>query len=120
MTKLLKLSINTIDKIDQVCYTQIKLENKTNILTNKIKTKTNQKQKGTKMAEKLNIPTHVVNSDWKDDIDVDYAIYGDNEREERNYISPEKVDDSTKNKIAAIKRRNIKLGKTAMLFSSKI
>ena len=28
------LSINTIDKITHVCYTQNKLENKTNILTN--------------------------------------------------------------------------------------
>lgn len=33
-------SIKGIDKIDHLCYTQIKLENKINILTNK-KTKTN-------------------------------------------------------------------------------
>ena len=37
-------SINTIDKIANVCYTQIKLEHKTNILTNKTKTNKNKKE----------------------------------------------------------------------------
>ena len=34
LTKPSKLSITAIDKISQVCYTEDKLENKTNILTN--------------------------------------------------------------------------------------
>ena len=32
------------------------------------------------MAETLKLPNAVVDSDWKDDVDVDYAIYGGNER----------------------------------------
>jgi len=39
------LSINTIDKITHVCYTQDKLENKIKILTNKNK---NQQKRKTK------------------------------------------------------------------------
>ena len=39
-----KFSIKSIDKIAQVCYTEIKLENKTNILTNN-----KHKQRKTKM-----------------------------------------------------------------------
>ncbi|MBR3252767.1 hypothetical protein IKF84_01715 [Candidatus Saccharibacteria bacterium] len=39
----------------------------------------------------LNIPNKVVNSEWRDDIDVDYAIYGDNEKQEGEYISPKTV-----------------------------
>ena len=37
LTKSSKISINTIDFFRKVCYTEIKLENKTNILTNKPK-----------------------------------------------------------------------------------
>ncbi|MBQ3440979.1 hypothetical protein IJG27_01545 [Candidatus Saccharibacteria bacterium] len=33
----------------------------------------------------------VVDSEWRDDIDVDYAIYGDDEKQEGEYVSPEKV-----------------------------
>ena len=60
------------------------------------------------MAEKLhtktlNIPSEVVDSDWRDDIDTDYAtredvisspdfeIYGNNEKKEGEYISPKSV-----------------------------
>ena len=59
------------------------------------------------MAEKLNIPKRVVDSNWKDDVDVDYAIYGDDEREEREYISPTEV---SKESIDKIKKRNLKIG----------
>ncbi len=68
------------------------------------------------MAEKLNIPGQVVKSDWKDDVDVDYAIYGDNEKQEREYISPDEV---SKESIAMIKKRSQKLGRAALLFTSK-
>lgn len=71
------------------------------------------------MAETINLPKQVINSNWKDDVDVDYAIYGDTEKEEREYISPKSVDRETRSKIEAIKKRNIKLGHTAMLFGIK-
>ena len=67
------------------------------------------------MAEKLggsawNIPNNgkVVDSDWKDDIDVEFATYG-NEKEEKEYISPDKV--VTKNEQKRIDRiKNKKIG----------
>lgn len=64
------------------------------------------------MAEKLktqtlNIPDKVVDSNWKDDIDVDYAIYGGSEKKEGQYISPESVDKETQNKINRIKAKKI-------------
>ena len=60
------------------------------------------------MAEKLNIPKRVVDSDWKDDVDIDYATYGD-EKAEREYISPTEV---SKESISMIKKR--KLGHNAL------
>lgn len=86
-----------------MCYTGFKLENKTKILTNN-KQKTKRK---TKMAEKLNLPKQVINTNWRDDVDIDYAIYGDSEKGEREYISPNKI---SKESIARIKRRNQKIG----------
>ena len=55
------------------------------------------------MAEIFKIPTQVVDSDWKDDIDVDYAIYGD----EKEYISPNNV---SKESIQKIKARDQRIG----------
>jgi hypothetical protein len=55
------------------------------------------------MAETLRIPTQVVDSDWKDDIDVDYAIYGN----EKEYISPKNV---SKESIQKIKARDQRIG----------
>ena len=40
------------------------------------------------MAEVLRIPTKVVDSDWKDDID--YESYGTN-KQEMEYVAPENV-----------------------------
>ena len=54
----------------------------------------------------LNIPEQVVKSAWKDDIDVDYAIYGGNEKQEGKYISPKKV---SKESLAQIKSFQVKL-----------
>ena len=45
LTSYTKLSINTIDKFRKVCYTRIKLENKTKNLTNN-----KNKQRKTKMS----------------------------------------------------------------------
>jgi hypothetical protein len=55
------------------------------------------------MAETFKIPTQVVDSDWKDDIDVDYAIYGN----EKEYISPNNV---SKESIQKIKARDQRIG----------
>ncbi len=65
------------------------------------------------MAEKLNLPKQVINTNWKDDVDVDYAIYGGNEKQEREYVSQEQL---SKEKIDRIKKR--KIGMVA-LFSSQ-
>ena len=65
------------------------------------------------MAETLKLPNAVVDSDWKDDVDVDYAIYGGNEKQERESVSQEQL---SKEKIDRIKKR--KLGMVA-LFSSQ-
>ena len=65
------------------------------------------------MTETLKIPNTVVDSDWKDDVDVDYAIYGGNEKQEREYVSQEQL---SKEKIDRIKKR--KIGMVA-LFSSQ-
>ena len=47
----------------------------------------------------LTIPNEVVDSDWKDDVDVDYAIYGENEKKEGEYVSPKEVSKESLNKI---------------------
>ena len=47
----------------------------------------------------LNIPNEVIDSDWKDDIDVDYAIYGNDETEEGEYISPTSISKESIEKI---------------------
>lgn len=72
------------------------------------------------MAEKLNsktlnIPSEVVDSDWRDDIDTDYAtredatqdfeIYGDNEKQEGEYISPSKVSKESIREIKSFQEK---------------
>lgn len=59
------------------------------------------------MAETLKMPKQLVDSDWKDDVDVDYAIYGGSEKGEKEYISPDNI---SKESIARIKKRNQKIG----------
>ncbi len=56
------------------------------------------------MAETLKLPNAVVDSDWKDDVDVDYAIYGGSEKNERQYVSQTEI---SKEKIERIKQRKI-------------
>lgn len=69
------------------------------------------------MAEKLSLPKEVINSEWKDDVDVDYAIYGDNEKTESEYISPEAV---SKESISKIKARKIGHDVLNMFTSDKV
>ena len=55
--------------------------------------------------EKLNIPDKTIKANWKDDIDVGYATYGDSDKAEREYISPEKVSMESMKRIKQIKQR---------------
>lgn len=57
-------------------------------------------------TQTLNIPNKVIDSEWKDDIDVDYAIYGNDEGQEGEYISPKTV---SKESIDQIKNFQVKL-----------
>lgn len=57
------------------------------------------------MAETLKLPTEVWESNVKDDVDVDYAIYGDNEKQEREYIAPDKVSKKSIEMIKSIDLR---------------
>ncbi len=65
------------------------------------------------MTEKLDLPTKVIDSDWKDDID--YETYGNN-KQEREYISPVEI---SKESIEKIKSRNLKRGQTILSIFSK-
>ena len=50
----------------------------------------------------------VIDSDWKDDIDTEFAIYGGNEKKEGEYINPGKVvTKETQRKIDRIKAKKI-------------
>lgn len=60
------------------------------------------------MTETLKIPSQVVDSDWKDDID--YETYG-TDQQEMEYISPTEVSKESINKIKA---RNLKRGQTIL------
>ncbi len=58
----------------------------------------------------FNVPNSgkVEDSDWTDDIDVDFAIYGGNEKQEGEYINPDKVvTKETQRKIDRIKAKKI-------------
>ncbi len=72
------------------------------------------------MAEKLSIPNEVVNSAWRDDVDVDYATYGKNDKEEMEYISPQQVSEETEKKLEKIKSQNIKFGIMARFAKDKL
>lgn len=58
----------------------------------------------------FNVPGNgkVVDSDWKDDINTQFAIYGGNEKQEGEYINPDKViTKETQRKIDRIKAKKI-------------
>lgn len=57
------------------------------------------------MAETIKLPSKVWDSNWKDDVDVDYAIYGDDEKQEAEYISPDTVSKESIEKIKSIDLR---------------
>ncbi len=65
------------------------------------------------MAEIIKLPNTVVDSDWKDDVDVDFAIYGGTEINEREYVPQAKIKKET---IERIKSQRV--GKFA-LFTAK-
>ncbi|MBR2658574.1 hypothetical protein IKG28_01785 [Candidatus Saccharibacteria bacterium] len=54
------------------------------------------------MAEIIKLPNKVWEANWKDDVDVDYAIYGNDEKEEAEYIPPEAVSKESIEKIKSI------------------
>ena len=47
----------------------------------------------------------VVDSEWKDDIDVDFAIYGGNEKTEGKYISPDSVSKESIKEIKSFQEK---------------
>ena len=70
----------------------------------------------------FNVPNDgkVEDSDWKNDIDVVYAIYGGNEKQEGEYINPDNVvTKEIQRKIDRIKAK--KIGITTMeIFKDKV
>ena len=57
------------------------------------------------MTEALKLPTKVIESDWKDDIDFEPF------ENEAKYVSPTKVEKATAEQA---KNRNIKIGRIAL------
>ena len=58
-------------------------------------------------TETIKLPTEVIDSDWKDDID--YEPYKNEDK--YKYIQPQKVESATAEQA---KRRNIKIGHVAL------
>ncbi len=69
------------------------------------------------MTETLKIPNQVINSDWRDDVDLDFETYGTN-KQEREYISPAKVSKESIEKIKA-RRLNKERGKKLLTLFSR-
>lgn len=84
MTNLSKISINIIDKFHNVCYTENKLDNKTNNLTNKTKII---KTKGAKMPnniqEKISTKTEMQSDAFQ--------LFGGTELAESEYVNTNEV-----------------------------
>ena len=74
------------------------------------------------MAEKLSIPNKVIDSEWRDDIDVDYAIYGGDEKNEAEMGLNKKQDivvsREAMEKIKEIKSRKIGLKAASIALKS--
>ena len=77
------------------------------------------------MAETLKLPKQVINSNWKDDIDIDYATSEDIKDnvidfepypEEADYVSKKKV---SKESLARIKARNQRIGAKTFFFATQ-
>ena len=64
------------------------------------------------MTETLTIPKEVIHSSWKN---IDYEPYGTN-REEKEYISPEKVSKESISKIKALKLNQARGQKLLTIF----
>ena len=62
------------------------------------------------MAEIINLPNEVVDADWKN-----FAIYGNDEKEEAEFISPKTVSKESIEKIKSIDlRQQFKRGKNTL------
>lgn len=61
------------------------------------------------MTETLKLPTEVVDSDWKDDVGIDYETYGTN-KQEIEYIAPAEISKESIEKIKARKLGHNVLG----------
>ena len=62
------------------------------------------------MVATLELPKEVIDSEWRDDIDlpgIEYEEYKD----EAHYIKPEQVEKAT---VEKAKQRNIKIGRVAL------
>lgn len=68
------------------------------------------------MTEQLKIPNQVINSDWRDDVDLDYETYGTN-KQEREYISPAEISKVSIEKIKAHKLNKERGHKLLTVFS---
>ena len=47
----------------------------------------------------------VVDSDWRDDVDVDFCLYGDDEKKEGEYISPKKISKESIREIKSFQEK---------------
>ena len=65
------------------------------------------------MTETIKLPSEVINSDWKDDID--YEPY----TSEKTYISPEEISKESINKIKA-RKLNQKYGRKVLLLTNRL
>ncbi len=68
------------------------------------------------MTEQLKIPNQVIDSSWRDDVDLDFETYG-TDRQEREYISPAEVSDVSIEKIKARKLNKERGHKLLTVFS---
>ncbi len=58
--------------------------------------------------ETLNIPSEVVDSDWKDDTSLDYEIFGGDNKKESEYASPVEGQKINKKDVKNININKIK------------
>jgi len=70
------------------------------------------------MAETIKLPTEVIDSDWKDDIAVDYEPFENESKYQNNIPDGAELIDRKEVKNATLAYKNRKIGRVA-LFSSR-
>lgn len=70
------------------------------------------------MAETIKLPTEVVNSDWRDDIAVDYEPYKNENKYQSSIPEGAELISSKEVENATLAYKNRKIGRVA-LFSSR-